>query len=281
MIDILKEIYGTHEVTIEARHAGSERLDGAVQQMFEVRAFSGPNSLGRGAIFRLPVSDDVAAGILRPDDHPHYPMTGNELLTWKLWTTVLSDAEEQSKKADEEDREGYWRYAHHLFGATGLDRLLTMYRRAEVADVDAGIPVRARYVHEAGHRLANTGRAHGNRRGGAFLFRCVDCKRLTRFADFREDECWIPLLIDLEHQEDYRQLSFGFVHRVNDSGSASFAIWHRGTTRAALYAAEGAKLGTLDVPEGVGFDDLLGLVIERWGPLSSVQYSTGRYGAEG
>ncbi|MFD3923051.1 hypothetical protein [Streptomyces sp. NPDC058595] len=279
MIDVLTVIYGAHGVTVEARHAGSERRDGAVWQMFEVRAVKGPDSLGRGAIFRLPVSDDVAAGILRPDDHPHYPVTGDELLTWKLWTTVLGDAEEQAKKAAE-DREGYWPYAQHLFGADGLDRLLALYRRAEVADVEAGIPVRARYVHEAGHRLTNTGRSHGNRRGGAFLFRCVDCKRLARLADFREGECWIPLLLDLEHQEDHRQLSFGFVHRVNESGSSSFAIWHRGTTRVVLYAAEGAKLGTLDVPEGVAFDDLLALVIERWGPLSTVQYSTGRYGAE-
>ncbi|MFE5847722.1 hypothetical protein ACFQ7N_39490 [Streptomyces niveus] len=107
----------------------------------------------------------------------------------------------------------------------------------------------------------------------------MDCKRVARPADFRSHECSIPRILDLEFQEDYRELAFSFVHRADDTGSR-FALWRRGTTRAELCTAEGAELDTLDVPGDVEFDDLLALVIDRWGSLSSVQYSTSLYGAD-
>ncbi|MFJ4739137.1 hypothetical protein [Streptomyces sp. NPDC088775] len=275
MIDLIDEIRRTHQLEFTWQLAGSERKDDArtVWQKFEIQAYTGGGD--RGAKLNIFVTDDVAAGILRPDDHPHYPLTGEPLLVWKLWTTVFDDADQQIMKAPE-DRDGYWRYAEHLFTRDGLVKLLALYRQLVKVDVEADIPIRARYVHESGHRLANTGRGHNNNPHGTFLFRCVDCKRLARVADFREHECWIPMLLDLEHRDDFQQLAFRFADpdRANKYGSPDFAIWHRGATSVALYEANGFDRGTLDVAAGIEFDDLLAAVIDKWGPLASVQFST-------
>ncbi|MET9089427.1 hypothetical protein ABZX77_47515 [Streptomyces sp. NPDC004237] len=274
MIDLMGEMRRAHQLELTWQHAGSERKDGepTVWQKFEIQAHTGGGA--RGAKLNLFVTDDVAAGILRPDDHPHYPLTGNALLVWKLWTTVFDDADQQIKKAPE-DRGSYWPYAEHLFGRAGLVKLLALYRQLGKVDVEADIPVRARYVHESGHRLSNTGRRHNNPHG-AFLFRCVDCKRIARVADFREHECWIPTLIDPEHRDDFQQLAFRFTgpDRQNIYGSPDFAIWHKEATTVALYEANGFGRATLDVPSDTEFDDLLAAVIDEWGPLESVQFST-------
>ncbi|MFE4335388.1 hypothetical protein ACFRQM_40085 [Streptomyces sp. NPDC056831] len=274
MIDLIDKIRRTHLLEFTWQHAGSERKDDdrTVWQKFEVQAYTGAGA--RGAKLNLFVTDDVAAGILRPDDHPHYPLTGEPLLVWKLWTTVFDDADQQIKKAPE-DRDGYWTYAEHLFSRDGLVKLLALYRQLAKVDVEADIPIRSRYVHESGHRLSNTGRGYNNPHG-TFLFRCVDCKRTARLADFREHECWIPMLIDLEYRDDFQQLAFRFAdpERQNKYGSPDFAIWHKGATTVVLYRANGFHLDTLDIADGIEFDDLLAAVIDEWGPLSSVQFST-------
>lgn len=278
MIDLIDEIRRTHQLEFTWQHAGSERMDEdrAVWQKFEIQAYTDGGA--RGAKLNLFVTDDLAAGILRPEDHPHYPLAGEPLLVWKLWTTVFDDADQQIKKAPE-DRDGYWRYAEHLFTRDGLVKLLALYRRLTRVDIEAGIPIRSRYVHESGHRLANTGRGYDNNPHGTFLFRCVDCKRVARLADFREYECLIPMLIDLEHRDDFQQLAFRFatVERQNRYGSPDFAIWHKGATTVALYEANGCKRETLLVAEDVEFDDLLAVVIDKWGPLESVQFGARLY----
>lgn len=157
-----------------------------------------------------------------------------------------------------------------------------LYRQLVRVDVEAVIPIRARYVHDSGHRLSNTGRGYNNNPHGAFLFRCVDCKRIARFADFRKHDCWIPMLLDLEYREDYQQLVLRFVdpERQNKYDSPDFAIWHKGATSIALYEANGFDRGTLDVAKDIEFDDLLAAVIDKWGPLSTVQFSTSQYPSE-
>lgn len=278
VIDLIDEIRRTHQLDFTWQHAGSERKDGdpTVWQKFEILAHTDDGA--RSAKLNLFVTDDAAAGILRPDDHPHYPLTGEPLLVWKLWTTLFDDADQQVKKAPE-DRDGYWRYAEHLFTRDGLVKLLALYRQLVRVDVEADIPIRSRYVHESGHRLSNTGRGYNNNSHGTFLFRCVDCKRVARLADFREHQCWIPMLIDLEHREDFQQLAFRFatVERQNDYGSPDFAIWHKGATTVALYEANGYQRETLLVAEDIDFDDLLAVVIDKWGPLKSVQFFTSLY----
>ncbi|MFD7661295.1 hypothetical protein [Streptomyces sp. NPDC059788] len=278
VIDLIDAIRRDHQLEFTWQHAGSERKDDdpTVWQKFEVQAYTGGGA--RGAKLNLFVTDDVAAGILRPDEHPHYPLTGEPLLVWKLWTTLFDDADMQIKKAPE-DRDGYWIYAEHLFSRDGLVKLLALYRQLVKVDVEADIPIRSRYVHESGHRLANTGRGYNNNPHGTFLFRCVDCKRIARVADFRDHECWIPLLLDLEHREDFQQLAFRFatVERQNKYGSPDFAIWHKGATTVAVYEANGYKRETLLVAEGIEFDDLLAVVIDQWGPLASVQFETRQY----
>ncbi|KOT51141.1 hypothetical protein ADK43_32620 [Streptomyces rimosus subsp. rimosus] len=278
VIDLIHEIRRSHQLEFTWQHAGSERKDGdrTVWQRFETQAYTGDGA--RGAKLNLFVTDDLAAGILRPDDHPHYPLTGEPLLVWKLWTTVFDDADRQIKKAPA-DRGGYWTYAEHLFSRDGLVKLLAVYRQLVKVDVEAEIPIRSRYVHESGHRLCNTGRGYNANPHGTFLFRCVDCKRVARLADFREHECRIPMLIDLEHRDNFQQLAFKFAgpRHQNKYGSPDFAIWHRGATTVAMYEANGFGRGTLDVAEGIEFDDLLAAVIDRWGPLASVQFEARLY----
>ncbi|WP_030570057.1 hypothetical protein [Streptomyces aureocirculatus] len=260
------------------QYAGSERQsdDHTVLQKFEIQMYAGGGA--RGAKLNIFVTDDLAAGILRPDDYPYYPLVGEELLTWKLWTTVFDDADAQVKKAPG-DRDKYWPYAEHLFGRDGLIMLLALYRQLVKVDVEADIPVRVRYVHESGHRLSNTGRSYKNLRSGAYLFRCVDCKRVARLAEFRKHDCWIPMFVDLEYRGNYRQISCHFAdpQRANKYSSPDFAIWHRGATTVALYEANGFDRGTLDVAEGIEFDDLLAAIIDKWGNLSTVQFSMRQY----
>ncbi|MEU5425216.1 hypothetical protein AB0H73_06360 [Streptomyces olivoreticuli] len=278
MIDVLNEIEHVHGVRSTWQHAGSERLENegasTVNQVFEVHLFAGD----REAVLRLFTTDDVAAGILRPHDHPHYPLRGNDLLTWKLWTTIFDDADEQIRKAPEE-RGGYWRYAEHIFGRDELVKLLAIYRQTVKQDIETGIPTRLRYVHESGHRLSNTGRTFKGNPHGTYLFRCVDCKRIARMCDFREHDCEYPAFIDLEYRDEFRQLVIRFVHRINHYESPDFAIWHRGADQVVLHAAEGAVLGSLDVLDGADtpLDDLLALVIDEWGSLASVQFSMHLY----
>lgn len=278
VIDLIDEIRRTHQLEFTWQHAGSERKDGdrTVWQKFEVQAYTYGGL--KGAKLNLFVTDDVAAGILHPDDHPHYPLTGEPLLVWKLWTTVFDDADQQIKKASQ-DRDGYWAYAEHLFSRDGLVKLLALYRQLTKVDVEADIPIRSRYVHESGHRLSNTGRGYNNNPHGTFLFRCVDCKRIARLADFREHECWIPTLIDPEYRDDFQQLAFKFVgpDHQNKYGSRDFAIWHKGATTVVLYEANGFERGSLDVPADIEFDVLLAAVIDEWGPLESVQFEARLY----
>lgn len=276
MIDVLNEIRRTHQILHVGRYAGATHVEDEdtgrreVKQLFEVELFA-LNDLDRQTVIRLHVSDDLAAGVNKPEDHPHYPLVGDRLLEWKLWSTILADLDRDGQSAP------VWSLMERLFGADELAQVLALYRDAEKPDHEAQIPTRNRFVHESGHRLANTGRGYNNNPHGTFLFRCVDCKRIARLADFREHECWVPMLIDLEHREDFRQLSFCFVHRVNDSGSMPFAIWHRDSTEVVMYSAEGSEMGRLTVAEDIEFDDLLAAVIHRWGPLESVQFQTRLY----
>jgi hypothetical protein len=276
MIDVLNEIRRTHQILHLGRYAGATHVDDeetgrrVVKQLFEVELFA-LNDVDRQTVIRLHVGDDLAAGVNKPDDHPHYPLTGDKLLEWKVWSTVLADLDRDGERAP------VWSLMERLFGADGLHQILATYRAADKPDHEAQIPTRNRFLRESGHRLANTGRGYNNNPHGAFLFRCVDCKRLARVADFREHECWIPALIDLAYREDFRQLVFHFVHRVNDSGSMPFAIWHREATEAVLYSAEGSEMGRLTVAEGIEFDDLLAAVIDEWGALATVQFSSRQY----
>lgn len=279
-----QEICRTHQLDLTWAHAGSERKDDVpgVWQRFEVRAEACVRA--RAAKLNVFVTDDVAAGILRPSAHPHYPLTGESLLIWKLWTAVFDDAERQMTKAPD-NRDGYWTYAEHLFTHDGLVQLLARYRQVDRIDYEAAIPVRSRYLLIAGHRLVVTDLTR-KRRGGvrSRLFRCVDCKRLARLAHFshlRSHECFIPVLLDCEYRDGFRELAFRFVGpgHANKYGTRDFAVWHKGATTVTLYEANGFERGTLDVPAGVEFEDLLATVIDEWGPLESVQFSMTQYPA--
>ncbi|PNE43394.1 hypothetical protein AOB60_00140 [Streptomyces noursei] len=281
MVDLHHEICHTHQLDFTWAHAGSERKDGdpAVWQRFEIRAEAGGTRAVKINVF---VTDDVAAGILHPEDHQHYPLTGERLLIWKLWTAVFDDAEQQITKAPD-DREGYWHYTEHLFTFDGLVQLLDRYRQLARVDYEAGIPVRARYIHTFGHRLANTGTPRKRPGWGmSYLFRCVDCKRVAHLYQFRNHECWIPVLLDCEFRDGFRELGFRFAGpgHANKYGTRDFAVWHKGATTVTLYTANGCELGTLDVPADVEFEDLLAVVIDKWGPLASVQFSMSQYPAK-
>ncbi|MEU5433854.1 hypothetical protein AB0G73_10820 [Streptomyces sp. NPDC020719] len=88
-----------------------------------------------------------------------------------------------------------------------------------------------------------------------------------------------PTMIDLDHHDDFKQLVFYFVHRVNPSGSMPFACWTRDATRAVLYSAEGAEREAIDIDASAepGVADVIALVRDAWGPLSYVKFSSRVY----
>jgi hypothetical protein len=90
----------------------------------------------------------------------------------------------------------------------------------------------------------------------------------------------LPEIADtqIRDSDTWRQLSFYFHGRVNDSGSMSFAIWHRDAQTASLYSAEGSVLDKKDWTDSTPtIEHVIDKVRASWGTVSTVLYSDRQY----
>lgn len=74
--------------------------------------------------------------------------------------------------------------------------------------------------------------------------------------------------------DTWKRLVFYFHERVTDSGSMSYAVWHRDTQIAHLYSPEGILLKTKEWDDSTPtVDHVIDKVRASWGTVAGVKYS--------